>query len=119
MAARRLVIWEAIHENRWTTTIAERSDGTFVALTDDSAGLQLSEVAVTLEEAHDAVRRALARAGHSRCSLGCSEWTMRTTRTVALTLSMYRSPDLSQPQTAASVIPSPVREGRSARRWSH
>jgi len=24
MAARRLVIWEAIHENRWLTTITDR-----------------------------------------------------------------------------------------------
>ena len=119
MAARRLVIWEAIHENRWLTTITERPDGTFVALTEDPGGsLRLSEVAVTLEEAHDAVRRALAHGGHSRCSLGCSEWAMRTTRTTALTMSVVRSPDLSQ-QTAGPVIPSPVREGRGARRWSH
>lgn len=119
MASRRLVIWEAIHENRWLTTIAERSDGTFVALTEDPAGLRLSEVAVTLEDAHDAVRRALARGGHSQCTLGCSEWAMRTTRTAALTLSVYRSPDLSHAHTAGPVIPSPVRDGRSARRWSH
>jgi hypothetical protein len=119
MAARRLVIWEAIHDNHWVTTIAERSDGTFVALTEDPAGLRLSEVAVTLEEAHDAVRRALARGGHSRCSLGCSEWAMRTTRTTALTLIVCRSSHLSHPQTAGPAIPSPVREGRSARRWSH
>jgi hypothetical protein len=118
MASRRLVIWEAIHENRWLTTIAERSDGTFAALTEDSGGLRRSEVAVTLEEAHDAVRRALAHGGHSGCSLGCSEWAMRTTGTAALTPSVLRSPDLSQ-QTSGPVISPPVREGRSARRWSH
>lgn len=119
MATRRLVIWEAIHDNRWTSTIAERSDGTFVALTEDPAGLRLSEVAVTLDEAFDAVRRALTRSGHSRCSLECSEWAMRTTRTTALTLTLYRSPDLSRTEATASVIPSAVRDVRSARRWSH
>ena len=66
MASRRLVIWEALHDNGWTTTVTQRVDGTFVALTENTAGLQLSDVAVTLEHAYDAVRRALARGGHSQ-----------------------------------------------------
>ena len=61
MAAGRLVIWEAIHDNGWTTTVAQRSDGTYAAVTETTAGLQLSDVAVTHEHAYDAVRRALAR----------------------------------------------------------
>ena len=124
MAVRRLVIWEAIHENGWTTTIAQRPDGTFVALTATPAGLRLSEVAVTLEDAHDAVRRALVHGHHSLCSLECSEWAMRTTRKAALNLGGHRSPDPSHAEAATPVIPSSLRpsslrEARTARRWSH
>ena len=124
MAARRFVIWEAIHENGWTTTVAQRADGTFAALTENTAGLQLSDVAVTVEHAYDAVRRALARGGHPQCSLGCSEWAMRLTRT-ARTASVHRSrdsddsSDSSETPTTGPVVPSAAREGRTARRWSH
>jgi hypothetical protein len=124
MASRRLVIWEAIHENGWTTTVAQRADGTFAAMTENTAGLQLSDVAVTVEHAYDAVRRALAQGGHSQCSLGCSEWAMRLTRT-ARTASVHRSTDSdhssdsSETPTTGPVVPSSAREGRTARRWSH
>ena len=118
MASRRLVIWEAIHENGWTTTVAQRADGTFAALTENTAGLQLSDVAVTLEHAYDAVRRALALGGHSQCSLGCSEWAMRLTRT-ARTAGVHRSSDSSEAPTTGPVVPSSPREGRAVRRWSH
>ena len=118
MASRRLVIWEAIHENGWTTTVGQRSDGTFAAVTENTAGLQLSDVAVTLEDAYDAVRRALARGGHSQCSLGCSEWAMRLTR-APRTPSVQHSLDSSEASTTAPVMPSSAREGRAARRWSH
>ena len=57
MASRRMVTWEAIHENGWTTTVAQRPDGTFVAVTEDCAGLRLSEVAVSLEHARDVGER--------------------------------------------------------------
>ena len=118
MASGRLVIWEAIHENGWTTTVAQRSDGTFAAVTENTAGLRQSDVAVTLEHPYDAVRRALARGGHSQCSLGCSEWAMRLTRT-GWTPSVHRSPDSSEAPTTGPVVPSSAREGRAARRWSH
>jgi hypothetical protein len=118
MASRRLVTWEAIHENGWTTTVAQRPDGTFVAITENTAGLRLSDVAVTLEDACDAVRRALARGGHSQCSLGCSEWAMRLTRT-KVDPSVHCSLDSSEAPAAAPVVPSSGREGRTARRWSH
>jgi hypothetical protein len=117
MASRRLVTWKAIHENGWTTTVAQRSDGTFVAVTEDSAGLRLSEVAVTLEHARDAVRRALTRCGHSECSLGCSEWAMTTT--AARTRGADLSTDLSQAPSDAPVLSSSGRERRAARHWSH
>jgi hypothetical protein len=121
MASRRLVIWEAIHENGWTTTVAQRADGTFGAFTEDTAGLRISDVAVTLEHAYDAVQRALALGGHPQCSLGCSEWAMRLTRT-ARTASVHRSsdsPDSPEAPTTGPVVPSSAREGRAARRWSH
>jgi hypothetical protein len=118
MAARRLVIWEAIHENGWTTTVAQRTDGTFAAVTKNTAGLRLADVAVTVEHAYEAVRRALARGGHAQCSLGCSEWAMRLTRT-ARTPEVHCPPDSSEAPTATPVVPSSAREGRTARRWSH
>ena len=117
MASQRLVTWEAIHDNGWTTTVAQRPDGTFVAVTEDSAGLRLTEVAVTLEDARDAVRRALARCGHSECSLGCSEWAMTTG--AAHSRSVDPSTDLPRTQAEAPVLPSAARERRIARHWSH
>jgi hypothetical protein len=118
MASRRLIIWEAIHENGWTTTVAQRVDGTFAAVTENTAGLRISDVAVTLDDAYDAVRRALARGGHPQCSLGCSEWAMRMTR-ASRAPGLHRSPDSSEAPAAAPVVPSSAREGRAARRWSH
>lgn len=117
MASQRLVIWEAIHENGWTTTVAQRPDGTFVAVTENTAGLRLSDVAVTLEQAHDAVRRALAGGGHSQCSLECSEWAMRLGTAAGRNLSVILPPD--RVQAEAPVISSAVRERRTARPWSH
>jgi hypothetical protein len=117
MASQRLVIWEAIHENGWTTTVAQRSDGTFVAVTENAAGLRLSDVAVTLEQAHDAVRRALAGGGHGQCSLECSEWAMRLTTTATPNLAVVFPPDRAQAETP--VMSSSLRERRAARQWSH
>jgi hypothetical protein len=117
MASRRLVIWEAIHAHGWTTTVAQRPDGTFVAVTENAAGLRLSDVAVTLEQAYDAVRRALARGGHSQCSLECSEWAMRLTTAADQDRDDMLPPDRAQAE--APVISSPARERRTARHWSH
>ena len=120
MAARRMVTWEAIHENGWTTTVAQRPDGTFVAVTEDCAGLRLSEVAVSLDDARDAVHRALTHGGHAECSLECSEWVMTTTS--GRHDSLESSADLSEsPEAPAepSVLSSSGRERRAARHWSH
>jgi hypothetical protein len=117
MASRRMVSWEAIHENGWTTTVAQRSDGTFVAVTEDCAGLRLSEVAVSLDDARDAVRRALTRGGHAECSLGCSEWVMTTTS--GEHHSLASAADLSEAPAEPSVLSSSGRERRAARHWSH
>lgn len=117
MASRRLVTWEAIHENGWTTTVAQMPNGTFVAVTEDSAGLRLSEVSVTLDHAHDAVRRALTLGGHAECSLGCSEWTMTTA--AARSRSVDSSPDLSRAPAEAPALSASGRDRRAARHWSH
>lgn len=117
MASRRLVTWEAIHANGWTTIVAQRPDGTFVALTKDSAGLRLSDVAVTLEQARDAVRRALTRGGHAECSLECSEWVMTTAS--ARHRGLDSSAEASGAPAEASVLPSSGRERRAPRHWSH
>ena len=116
MASRRLITWEAIHENGWTTIVAQRPDGTFVAVTEDCAGLRRSEVAVSLDDARDAVRRALAHGGHPECSLGCSEWVMTT---AARQGSLDSSADISETPAEASVFPSSGRERRAVRHWSH
>ena len=117
MASRRMVTWEAIHENGWTTTVAQRPDGTFVAVTEDCAGLRRSEVAVSLDDARDAVRRALTHGGHAECSLGCSEWVMTTT--AARHLSLDSTADVSEAPAEPSVLSLSGRERRTARPWSH
>jgi hypothetical protein len=117
MAARRMVTWEAIHENGWTTTVAQGPDGTFVAVTEDCAGLRLSEVAVSLDHARDAVRRALTRGGHAECSLECSEWVMTTT--AARHRSLDSAADDAEAPAEPSVLSSSGRERRAARHWSH
>jgi hypothetical protein len=117
MAARRMVTWEAIHENGWTTTVTQRPDGTFVAVTEDCAGLRLSEVAVSLDHARDAVRRALTGGGHAECSLECSEWAMTTT--AARLCSLDSSADDSEAPAEPSVLSSSGRERRAPRHWSH
>ena len=117
MASRRLITWEAIHENGWTTTVAQRPDGTFVAVTEDCAGERLSEVAVSLDHARDAVRRALTLGGHAECSLECSEWVMTTA--AARQFGLDSPAGISEAPAEPSVLPSSGRERRAARHWSH
>ena len=117
MAARRMVTWEAIHENGWTTTVTQRPEGTFVAVIEDCAGLRLSEVAVSLDHARDAVHRALTRGGHAECSLECSEWVMTTT--AARPCSLDSSADDAEAPAEPSVLSSSGGERRAARHWSH
>ena len=40
---RHLVVWEARHDNRWTTLVMEQPDGTFVAWAgpDEPVGIDL------------------------------------------------------------------------------
>ena len=118
MEARRLVIWEATHENGWRTKVGRRTDGTFVAVTRDPAGHRLFEVAETLEAAHAAARRALACGGHPECSIGCSEWAMRSRLTDAPQRRGHESEVDSDRQAAPPIEPS-VRERRAARSSTH
>jgi hypothetical protein len=74
-----LVIWEARHDNGWTTLVMEQSDGTFVAWAglDESVGVDYVED--TPEHAQAAAMFALKRkSGHDQCSSRCSGFEMRT-----------------------------------------
>ena len=74
-----LVIWEARHDNGWTTLVMEQSDGTFVAWAglDESVGVDYVED--TPEHAQAAAMFALKRkSGHDQCSIRCSGFEMRT-----------------------------------------
>ena len=74
-----LVIWEARHDNGWTTLVMEQSDGTFVAWAglDESVGVDYVED--TPEHAQAAAMFTLKRkSGHAECSSRCSGFEMRT-----------------------------------------
>ena len=108
MEPRRLVIWEATHENGWRTTIGQRAGGMFVVVSRDTEGRRLMEVVATIEEARVAAARVLARGGHPECSLGCSEWAMRSRLAGARTRT-----------GRAPIILSTAWDRRAARRSSH
>jgi hypothetical protein len=76
---RRLMIWQARHDNGWTTVVAEQPDGTFVAWAgpDDAVGVDYVED--TPEHAQAAAMFALRRkVGHGSCSRRCSDWEIHT-----------------------------------------
>ena len=76
---RHLVIWEALHDNGWTTLVMERSDGTFVAWAGPDESVGVDCVADTPEQAQAAAMFALKRkSGHDPCSIRCSGFEMRT-----------------------------------------
>jgi hypothetical protein len=76
----RAIVWEAHHENGWTTIIAQR-DGSFVAYTVDRSVVELAYIGDRFQDACTAVLASLARAtGHAHCSAKCSEWAMRLSR---------------------------------------
>jgi hypothetical protein len=75
--SRRLVVWEAHHDNGWTTTVAEQPGGVFVLRVRNGSAEGLSCEADSVAQACAAALAALARTtGHARCSLRCSEWTL-------------------------------------------
>ena len=76
---RRVVIWEARHDNGWTTLVMEQLDGTFVAWAGPDESVGVDYVEDTPEHAEAAAMFALKRkSGHARCSPGCSDFEMRT-----------------------------------------
>jgi hypothetical protein len=76
---RRLVVWEARHDNGWITIVMEQPDGTFVAWAGLGATVGVDYVEDTPEHAHAAAMFALKRkSGHAECSPRCSLFEMRT-----------------------------------------
>ena len=76
---RHLVIWEARHDNGWTTLVMEQSDGTFVAWAGPDESVGVDYVEDTPEHAQAAAMFALkSKSGHTQCSIRCSGFEMRT-----------------------------------------
>ena len=76
----RAIVWEAHHENGWTTIVAQHH-GSFVAYTVDRSVVELAYMGDRFEDACAAVLASLARAtGHAHCSAECSEWELRLSR---------------------------------------
>jgi hypothetical protein len=76
---RRLVVWEARHDNGWTTLVMEQPDGTFIAWAGPDESVGVDYVEDTPEHAQAAAMFALKRKrGHAECSPRCSDFEMRT-----------------------------------------
>ena len=77
--SRRLVVWEARHDNGWITLVMEQPDGTFVAWAGLGHTIGVDYVEDSPEHAQAAATFALKRkSGHAECSPRCSEPEMRT-----------------------------------------
>lgn len=76
---RFLVLWEARHDNGWTTVIAKHTDGSFVASTvraDEEECVHY--VGQNVAHAHAAVVAAMRwKTGHRVCSSACTDWEIR------------------------------------------
>jgi hypothetical protein len=76
---RRLVVWEARHDNGWTTVVMEQPDGTFIAWAGLGETIGVDYVEDSPEHAQAAAMFALKRkSGHAECSPRCSDFEMRT-----------------------------------------
>jgi hypothetical protein len=74
---RHLVVWEARHDNGWTTIIAEQKDGSFIASASNQGAVRADYVGRNVTHAHAAVIAALRwKTGHRRCMNECSDWRM-------------------------------------------
>ena len=72
---RRLLRWEARHDNGWTTIVAEQPDRTFAACVTNGETSSAPFVDSNVAHAHAAVMAELRRkSGHRRCSSACSDW---------------------------------------------
>ena len=76
---RRLVIWQAHHDNGWISVVAEQPDGTFVAWAGPGEAVGVDYIEDTPEHAQAGALFALKRkSGHATCSARCSDWEMHT-----------------------------------------
>ena len=76
---RRLILWEARHDNGWTTLVMEQPDGTFVAWAGPGEAIGVDYVEDTPEHAQAAAMFSLNRkSGHGEGSSRCGSWEMRT-----------------------------------------
>lgn len=75
---RFLILWEAQHDNGWTTVIAKQTDGSFVASTVHGDEQCVHYVGANVAHAHAAVLAAMRwKTGHRVCSTTCTDWTIR------------------------------------------
>jgi hypothetical protein len=75
--SRRLVVWEASHDNGWKTVVSEQPDGCFRGLMRGSVADGFSCQSESVEEARAEALAALKRkTGHGSCSDDCSEWVL-------------------------------------------
>jgi len=79
---RPLVVWEATHDNGWTTRIDERRDGSFRAWAGSRSGRGIIDsIMPSVEAAHRTVMSSLrSETGHTTCSRRCSDWDIRSRR---------------------------------------
>jgi len=78
LQSRRLVVWEARHDNGWITLVIEQPDGTFIAWAGTGDGIGVDYVEDSPEFARAAALFALKRkSGHAACSERCSDFEMR------------------------------------------
>ena len=76
---RTVLLWEARHDNGWTTLVIAQQDGTFLAWAGLGEAIGVDYVEDTAEHAQAAAMFALKRkSGHDQCSPRCSEFEMRT-----------------------------------------
>ncbi len=77
--SRRLAVWEAHHDNGWSTMVIEQPDGTYVAWAGPGEAVGVDYVEDSPEHAQAAALFALQRkSGHTGCSTRCSAFRMRT-----------------------------------------
>jgi hypothetical protein len=76
--SRRLVVWEAHHDNGWTTSVSEQSGGVFLLHVGRDGADGFSCEARSMGQAQGAALAALERTtGHRQCSPECSGWLLR------------------------------------------
>ena len=76
---RRLIVWEARHDNGWSTIVMEQPDGTFIAWAGPDETVGVDYVEDGPEDAQAAAMFALKRkSGHDQCSRHCSPFEIRT-----------------------------------------